>query len=79
VAGVEAPVNVLARPGTPPLAELAAAGVRRVSTGGGLAWSALGALKAAVDGILDGGTFGYTDTWLPPDHRLGVTGPRLEP
>ena len=34
VAEAGAPVNVLALPGHPPVAELAAAGVRRVSTGG---------------------------------------------
>src|SRR5688500_595088 len=33
-------VNVLMRPGSPSLAELAAAGVARVSTGGALAWAA---------------------------------------
>lgn len=36
VAEVGGPVNVLAVPGTPPLADLAAVGVRRISTGGAL-------------------------------------------
>ncbi|MGH9080666.1 MAG: isocitrate lyase/PEP mutase family protein, partial [Acidimicrobiales bacterium] len=38
-----APVNVLLRRGGPLVAELAAAGVRRVSVGGALAWVAYGA------------------------------------
>jgi len=37
LAAVELPVNVLARPGTPPVAELAALGVKRISVGGGCA------------------------------------------
>ncbi len=46
VAEVGAPINVLAMPGGPTVAELIVLGVRRVSTGGGLAWIAYG---AAVD------------------------------
>ena len=42
VAAVERPVNVLARPGGPPVPELAAAGVARVSIGGAFAFAALG-------------------------------------
>jgi len=44
VAAVELPVNVLVLPGGPTVAELAAVGVRRVSTGSLLAGSAYGAL-----------------------------------
>jgi 2-methylisocitrate lyase-like PEP mutase family enzyme len=43
VAAVQRPVNVLVRPGGPTVAELAAAGVRRVSVGGAFAFAALGA------------------------------------
>jgi 2-methylisocitrate lyase-like PEP mutase family enzyme len=46
VAEAGAPVNVLVLPGGPSVAELAVLGVRRISTGGGLAWLAYG---AAVD------------------------------
>lgn len=42
---VAVPLNVLALPGTPSIAELAAAGVRRVSTGGALARAAYAELK----------------------------------
>ncbi len=42
---VDRPVNVVARPGCPPVAELAALGVRRVSVG---SWFALAAVGAGV-------------------------------
>src|SRR6476661_2280671 len=45
---VNRPVNVLALPGGPVVSELAAAGVRRVSVGGGLAFAALGSVAAAA-------------------------------
>ena len=45
---VGAPINVLAMRRTPPVPALAALGVRRVSTGGGLARAAYGALVAAA-------------------------------
>lgn len=49
VAAVGVPVNVLALPGAPGVPELAAAGVRRVSTGGLLARTAYATLPAAAD------------------------------
>jgi 2-methylisocitrate lyase-like PEP mutase family enzyme len=54
VAAVAVPVNVLRMPGTPPLAELAAAGVRRISTGGALARVAYAAATEAARELLDG-------------------------
>jgi 2-methylisocitrate lyase-like PEP mutase family enzyme len=54
-----APVNVLALPGGPPVPELAGAGVRRVSTGGALAWAAYGALVTATEELLGPGTSTY--------------------
>jgi 2-methylisocitrate lyase-like PEP mutase family enzyme len=59
VEAVGAPVNVLALPAGPKLAELASAGIRRVSTGGGLAGAAYGALVAGARELLDDGTAGY--------------------
>ena len=61
VASVDRPVNVLARPGVPPVAELAAAGVARVSVGGGFAFAALGALVEAATELRDAGTYGFWD------------------
>ena len=60
VEAVGIPVNVLALPIGPSVAELAAAGVRRVSTGGALARSAYGALLAGAAELRDGGTSGYS-------------------
>jgi 2-methylisocitrate lyase-like PEP mutase family enzyme len=51
---VSKPVNVLARPGLT-VAQIAAAGARRISVGGGLAWVAVGAFAAAAERIRDTG------------------------
>jgi 2-methylisocitrate lyase-like PEP mutase family enzyme len=59
VEAVAAPVNVLALPAGPSLAELASAGVRRVSTGGLLAGAAYGALIAGAGELLTDGTSRY--------------------
>jgi 2-methylisocitrate lyase-like PEP mutase family enzyme len=53
-AAVDRPVNVLAVRSLP-LAEIFAAGARRVSLGGSLAWSAVGAAAAAAAAIRDHG------------------------
>ncbi len=50
-AAVGAPLNVLASPGLPPLADLAALGVARVSTGSGTYRAALAAAAALVAGL----------------------------
>jgi 2-methylisocitrate lyase-like PEP mutase family enzyme len=59
VAAVEQPVNVLALPGVPSVGELAAAGVARVSVGGGFAFAALGAVVAAARELREQGTYGF--------------------
>src|SRR5215203_4111997 len=59
VAAAGVPVNVLALPHGPPVGELAAAGVRRVSTGGALARAAYSALLAGARELLDDGTSRY--------------------
>ena len=56
---VDRPVNVLAMPGVPPVAELAEAGVSRVSVGGAFAFAALGALVDAATELRDKGTYGF--------------------
>lgn len=60
VSSVDRPVNVLARPGVPGVAELADLGVSRVSVGGAFAFAALGALVEAAAEFRDQGTFGFT-------------------
>jgi 2-methylisocitrate lyase-like PEP mutase family enzyme len=59
VSAVDRPVNVLAMPGVPPVAELAAAGVSRVSVGGAFAFAALSALVDAATELRDQGTYGF--------------------
>jgi 2-methylisocitrate lyase-like PEP mutase family enzyme len=59
VGAVECPVNVLARPGVPPVGELASLGVARISVGGSFAFVALGAAAAAAEELLAQGTYGY--------------------
>jgi 2-methylisocitrate lyase-like PEP mutase family enzyme len=65
VDAVEVPVNVLALPGVPTVAELADIGVARVSVGAAFLWTALGAVVEAGKQMLDDGTFSYFE-------RMGV-------
>ena len=59
LSAVDRPVNVLAMPGVPPAAELAAAGVSRISVGGAFAFAALSALVDAATELRDKGTYGF--------------------
>jgi 2-methylisocitrate lyase-like PEP mutase family enzyme len=59
VSSVDLPVNVLARPGAPSVAELARLGVARVSVGGAFAFAALGALVRAAEELRDEGTYSF--------------------
>ena len=59
VTSVDRPVNVLALPGTPPVAELAALGVARQTGGWGVARAARGGLVEAGRELLDKGTYGF--------------------
>jgi 2-methylisocitrate lyase-like PEP mutase family enzyme len=61
VASVDRPVNVLARRGSPPVAELAALGVSRISVGGAFAFVAIEAVTAAAREFHDQGTYGFTE------------------
>jgi 2-methylisocitrate lyase-like PEP mutase family enzyme len=62
VASVDRPVNVLALPGAPSVAELAEAGVGRVSIGGGFAFVAMGAVVEAARELREDGTYGFWET-----------------
>ncbi len=59
IAAVERPLNVLIRPGVPTVAELAAAGVARISVGGAFSQVALAALDRAARELLDRGTYSF--------------------
>jgi 2-methylisocitrate lyase-like PEP mutase family enzyme len=74
VAEMGAPVNVLAVPGVPSVAELGEIGVRRVSTGGALAWAAYGALHRAGRELLDAGTSTYLADSLSRAARAAAFG-----
>jgi 2-methylisocitrate lyase-like PEP mutase family enzyme len=67
VEAVGVPVNVLALATAPPIPQLAAAGVRRVSTGSLLAGAAYGALHAATKELLADGTSTYAAGHIPRD------------
>jgi 2-methylisocitrate lyase-like PEP mutase family enzyme len=62
VAAVDRPVNVLALPGAPSVAELGQAGVKRISVGGAFAFVALGAATVAARELLEQGTYGFWET-----------------
>lgn len=61
IAAVDRPLNVLALPGTAPVAALAAAGVARISVGGAFAFAAFGAVVEAARELREQGTYGYWD------------------
>jgi 2-methylisocitrate lyase-like PEP mutase family enzyme len=69
VDGTGAPVNVLALRAGPSVPQLADLGVRRVSTGGALTFSAYGALAEAARELLDPGTSTYAGRALSADDR----------
>ena len=62
VSDVDRPVNVIARPGAPTVAELAELGVARISVGGAFAWVALAAVVDAARELVDAGTYGFLDS-----------------
>jgi len=72
VEAVDVAVNVLAMPDVPPVPELAALGVRRISVGGALAWAAYRGLERAARQLITDGTFGYLDDILAADLRNSI-------
>lgn len=63
------PVNALLMPAGPTVAEMRSVGVRRVSTGGALAWVAYGAAARAGRELLEDGTQSYAPGMLSGDDR----------
>ncbi|MDG4857572.1 isocitrate lyase/phosphoenolpyruvate mutase family protein [Streptomyces sp. T-3] len=57
---IPAPLNVMAAPGAPTVAELAALGVARVSLGSGIAQSAYAAARRAAEELFTKGTYEST-------------------
>ncbi len=64
------PVNVLARPGLS-MTEIAGAGAKRVSVGGGLTWVAVSAMVAAAEKMRDLGDFSSLDVSVQLESWLG--------
>jgi 2-methylisocitrate lyase-like PEP mutase family enzyme len=64
VSAVDRPVNVLPLGDCPSVAELAEAGVRRISVGGAFAFAAIGAVVEAATELRDRGTYGYLQRTL---------------
>ena len=62
---IEGPVNVLATTGTPPVSELEALGVARVTFGSGLTRAAYGAAVRAVHEALSDGTYCWLEGAVP--------------
>jgi 2-methylisocitrate lyase-like PEP mutase family enzyme len=75
ISEIDAPVNVLMLPDGPAISELARIGVRRVSTGGALAFAAYGALAAAGRELLGKGTHGFSAGSLTGEERRAAFGP----
>ncbi len=65
VSAVDRPVNVLAQPATPSVADLAAVGVSRVSVGGAFAFVAIGAVAKAARELREQGTYSYWELARP--------------
>ncbi len=72
VESVEQPVNVLTMPTAPPVAELAAIGVARVSVGSAFSSVMYGALVTAAKELLEQGTYGFWRTAGPASAVAGA-------
>ncbi|QDQ14701.1 isocitrate lyase/PEP mutase family protein [Streptomyces spectabilis] len=64
VAKVDGPLNVMAGPGAPPVARLAALGVARISVGSGIAQAAHALVRGAARELLTQGTYGSLEGGL---------------
>ena len=64
-AAIDAPLNVLAGPSTPPVAQLERLGVARVTVGSGAMRATLPLVRRIGEELLEAGTFGFTGAGLP--------------
>jgi len=69
VSAVDRPLNVLALPNAPSVAELGSVGVKRISVGGAFMYVAFGALAEAARELLEQGTYGF---WATAGAGAGV-------
>jgi 2-methylisocitrate lyase-like PEP mutase family enzyme len=83
---IDAPLNIMAVPGTPNTADLGRLGVARVSVGPAIAQAALAATQKATRELLDRGTCGMSTELLPfgdvngmfPKQNYEVEVPRVD-
>ncbi len=62
---IRGPLNILAKPGSPPLAEMKRLGVRRVSVGSAIALAAYGLARRAATELLGSGTYTEMEDGVP--------------
>jgi len=62
---IRGPLNILAKPGSPPLAEMERLGVRRVSVGSAIALAAYGRARRAATELLGTGTYTGMEDGIP--------------
>jgi 2-methylisocitrate lyase-like PEP mutase family enzyme len=67
VQGIAGPINILAVKGTPPVSELAALGVARVSVGSGPMRASLALVRDIARELKTSGTFGFVERAVPYD------------
>ena len=65
IGGIDGPLNVMAGPGAPTVAELARLGVARVSVGPAITQAALETTRRAARELLEQGTYGSLEAALP--------------
>jgi 2-methylisocitrate lyase-like PEP mutase family enzyme len=76
VAAIDLPLNVLAGPNAPTVAELGAAGVKRISVGGTFFYVGIGAVAEAARELLEQGTYGF---WSTAGPGRGIAGAAFTP
>ncbi|SHG31693.1 2-Methylisocitrate lyase, PEP mutase family [Jatrophihabitans endophyticus] len=74
VDAIDAPLNILVGPGAPPVTELAALGVARISLGSSVAAAAYGLARNAVREVLASGTYESSADALPYGELNGLFG-----
>lgn len=72
VKAIHGPLNILAGPGTPPVAELRRIGVKRVTVGANIAKAALTLVRRAADELSGPGTYSFAEGAFtqPEIHRI---------
>jgi 2-methylisocitrate lyase-like PEP mutase family enzyme len=65
VRAIDGPLNIMAMPGAPTIAELGKLGVARISVGPAIAMAALGATRRAASELLEQGTYQALENGVP--------------